>query len=88
MGQTASSGDQSGLMVNSIASNGRMKEGMGAGFLLLQTTGDGSGLRHGERLRGVLDLLLAGLLKPFWSIARAAGEPVVGLNCSNESSCS
>jgi hypothetical protein len=57
-------------------------------LLLLPITGDASGLRQGERLRGVLERLLVGLLITLCSIASAAGDPVVGLNCSNESSCS
>ena len=39
-------------------------------------------------MSGVLDLLLVGLRMAFCSMANAAGEPVVGLNCSKESSWS
>ena len=57
-------------------------------LLLLPINGDASGLRQGERVSGVLERLLVGLLITLCSMASAAGDPVVGLNCSNESSCS
>ncbi len=80
---------QSGFIEKSRSHEEGAREGKAARRAApLPMTGEPTGLRQGERLSGVLQRLLVGLRMPFCIKASAAGEPVVGLNCSNESSCS
>jgi hypothetical protein len=80
---------QSGFIEPSWSQEGGAREGKAATRAApLPMTGEPTGLRQGERLSGVLQRLLVGLRMPFCIKASATGEPVVGLNCSNESSCS
>ncbi len=81
-------GTQSGFMEQSRGKEGGARGGKATRMVApLAIVGDAKGLIHGERLSGVLLRLLVGLRMPFCNKASAAGEPVVGLNCSKESSC-